>query len=208
MRIPCAHNKVIEMLRKIVLSAVAALLLPLAACTEEAPPAAAAAPESPFRPIATIQDIMDAEIDPSADFLWASVGFVATKAGVEDKQPRTDAEWATVRHNALTLIEATNLLVIEGRRVADEGKPLDQEEKAGIEDPKEIQKAIEANRSAFVGFAHGLHDAGMLMLKAIDDKDIAAMGTAGEKLDAACEQCHRTFWYPNATEPIQTLTPP
>jgi hypothetical protein len=31
------------------------------------------------------------------------------------------------------------------------------------------------------------------------------MDAAGEKLDAACEACHRTFWYPNAPEPIQTF---
>jgi hypothetical protein len=203
-------SEVIPMKRKILFPALVAFILPLAACNQEAAPAMASAPaaESPFRVTATIQDLMDSEVDPAADFLWASVGFVATQKGVQDKEPRTDTEWAAVRHNALTLIEATNLLVMEGRRVADESKPLDEEEKGGIEDPKEIQKAIEANRAAFINFAHGLHDAGMEMLRAIDKKDVAAMGAAGEKLDAACEQCHRTFWYPNAVEPIQTLEPP
>jgi len=196
------------MQRKMLLTLAASVAFGLAGCSQETPTATAAAPESPFRLTATIQEIMDAQVDPAADFLWASVGFVATVKGVEDKQPRTDMEWTTVRHHALTLIEATNLLVMEGRLVAHEGKPLDEEEKGGIEDPKEIQKAIETNRTAFIGFAHGLHDAGTEMLKAIDAKDIAAMGVAGEKLDAACEACHRTFWYPNAVEPIQTLEPP
>jgi hypothetical protein len=201
-----APDKRIQMNSKPVFLILAALLLPLAACSQQ-PTTKASAPESPFRITATIQDIMDSEVDPAADFLWASVGFVATKRGVEDKQPRNEKEWAIVRHQALTLIEATNLLAMEGRRVADAGKPLDEEEKGGIEDPKDIQNAIDANRAAFIGFAHGLHDAGMEMLRAIDKKDVAAMGVAGEKLDAACEQCHRTFWYPNAVEPIQTLEP-
>jgi hypothetical protein len=196
----------IQMDRKLAFSVLAALLLALAACSPQTA-TKASAPESRFWPVATIQDIMDAEVDPSADFLWGSVGFVATKKGVEDKAPHNDKEWATVRHQALTLIEATNLLAMDGRRVADAGKSLDEEEKGGIEDPKDIQKAIDANRAAFIGFAHGLHDAGMEMLRAIDKKDVAAMGVAGEKLDAACEQCHRTFWYPNAVEPIQTLEP-
>ena len=196
------------MQRNIVFSIAAALVFGLLGCSQEAPKPAASAQESLFRVTATIQEIMDSEVDPSADFLWGSVGFIATIKGVEDKQPRNDKEWAIVRHNALTLIEATNLLVMDGRRVADAGKSLDEEEKGGIEDPKEIQKAIEANRTAFIGFAHGLHDAGMQMLKAIDAKDVAAMGLAGEKMDAACEACHRTFWYPNAVEPIQTLEPP
>lgn len=201
-------RQVRPMQRKISFSAVALVIFGLSGCSQEAPKPTAAAPESKLRVVATIQEIMDSEVDPSADFLWGSVGFIATTKGVEDKQPRNEKEWAAVRHAALMLVEATNLLVIDGRVVAHEGKPLDEEEKGGIEDPIEIQKAIEEKRTAFIGFAHGLHGAGMQMLKAIDAKDIAAMGVAGEKMDAACEACHRTFWYPNAVEPIQTLEPP
>jgi hypothetical protein len=188
----------------------AALALALAACSQEAPtPAAktAAQPQgSQFQITATIQDLMDAEVDPAADFLWGSTGFVSDKTGVHDKTPRTDAEWTAVRRNALILVEATNLLRMEGRKVAE--RALDKEEKGGVEDPAEIQKNIEANRAAFIGFAGRLHDVGMNMLQAIDKRDIAGMDKAGEDMDAACEACHRTFWYPNAVEPIQTLEPP
>jgi hypothetical protein len=192
-------------MRSRVILASAALFLPLTACTQEAPAPKAAAPDSPFRLTATIQDIMDAEVDPAADFLWGSVGFVATQKGVEDKRPRTDKEWETVRNNVIILIEATNLLAMPGRQVATAGSRLDPSEVAGIDDPKDIQKAIDSNFGAFIGYAHGLHDAGMAMLAAIDKKDVEAMGPAGEKLDAACEACHRAYWYPNAPEPIQTF---
>ena len=192
-------------MRPKLISAAAALLLPLTACTQEASAPKAAAPDSPFRLTATIQDIMDAEVDPAADFLWGSVGFVANQKGVEDRRPRTDKEWETVRNNVIILIEATNLLAMPGRQVATAGSRLDPSEVAGIDDPKDIQKAIDANFTAFVGYAHGLHDAGMAMLAAIDKKDAEAMGPAGEKLDAACEACHRAYWYPNAPEPIQTF---
>lgn len=198
------------MRRNLSLPLLATLFLGLAACgqQQQAAQTEAPKPESPFRPVATIQDLMDAEVDASADFLWASVGFVSTAKGTEDKSPKTDAQWQTVRHHALILIEAANLLVMDGRIVAAEGKPLDEEEKAGIEDPKEIQKAIEMKRADFVGFAHRLQDVSKQMLAAIDKRDLDAMGKAGEDLDAACEACHRTFWYPNAVEPIQTLEPP
>ena len=201
------------MARNLLLLSSAALFLALAACspsqtTASNQPTSAASADNPFRVTATIQEIMDSEVDPAADFLWGSTGFIANKQGIQDKNPKTDKDWDMVRNNALILLEATNLLVIPGRTVATAGSKLDPSEVAGIEDPKDIQKAIEANRQAFVGFAHGLHDAGMQMLKAIDAKDLAGMDAAGEKLDSACEQCHRTFWYPNAPEPIQTLEPP
>jgi cytochrome c556 len=188
----------------------AVLALALAACSQEAAPSApqaAAQPQEPlFQITATIQDIMDSEVDPAADALWATTGFVADKTGLHDKTPHTDAEWTAARHNALILIEATNLLRMEGRKVAD--RELDKEEKGGVEDPAVIQKNIEANRAAFIGFARRLHDVGSSMLQAIDKRDVAGMDKAGEELDAACEACHRTFWYPNAVEPIQTLEPP
>jgi len=188
----------------------AALAFALAACSQEAPPPAAKAAaqpqESPFQITATIQDIMDSEVDPSADALWATTGFVADKTGVHDKTPHTDAEWTAARKNALILIEATNLLRMEGRKVAE--RELDKEEKGGVEDPAIIQKNIEANRAAFIGFARRLHDVGTNMLQAIQKRDVAGMDKAGEDMDAACEACHRTFWYPNAVEPIQTLEPP
>ncbi len=189
--------------RKSVLRAATLLTFCLAACSKEV-----SQKESTFRLTATIQDIMDAEVDPAADFIWGSVAYVSTKEKTEDKQPRTDQEWEMVRRNALILLEATNLLTMEGRRVADAGSKLDPTEVAGIEDPKDIEKAIAANPANFVGFAHALHDAGMLALKAIQAKDAPALSAAGEKLDIACENCHRTYWYPNAPEPIQTLEPP
>jgi hypothetical protein len=186
----------------------AAALLCLVGCTKEdtaTPAKPAGVPDPPVQITATIQDLMDAEIDPAADFLWGSVGFVSTRDGTEDKRPRTDKDWDTVRNQAIILIEATNLLVLPGRIVATAGSKLDPSEVAGIEDPRDIQKAIDANRTGFIGYAHGLYDAAAEILKAIDAKDVARMDAAGEKLDAACEACHRAFWYPNAPEPIQTF---
>jgi hypothetical protein len=193
---------------KTALSVVAVGSLLVLGCSPSAPIATAEKANPNFRLTATIQDIMDAEVDPAADSLWGSVALVSTTAGTEDRRPRTNKQWETVRSNAIILVEATNLLVMPGRVVATEGSKLDPSEVAGIEDPKDIQKAVEANWTTFVGLAHGLHDAALEMLKAIDARDVARLDGAGERLDQACEQCHRTFWYPNAVEPIQTLVPP
>jgi len=172
---------------------VAALLLAgLCACSDQD-----ATTDSPYRITATIQDIMDAQIDPAADDVWNSVASIVTLAGIEERQPRTDEEWEAVRLKALLVTEGANLLAMPGRRVVAEGKPLDAEELAG-EKPADIEKAIENNRAAFVRMAQGLHDAGLEVLAAIAAKSPQQLIDAGEKLDTACENCHSTFWYPNA----------
>lgn len=178
---------------KIVLSAAALLLGGLAACTEPT----AVAPESLYKPTATIQDIMDAQVDPAADEIWNSVASIVTPTGVEEKQPRTDEEWEELKLKAFLVIEGANLLAMPGRRVAPEGAPLDPAELAG-ETPADIQKAMETNRTAWVQLAMGLHDAGLVVMRAIEAKNPQALIDAGETLDTACENCHSTFWYPNA----------
>jgi len=175
-----------------------ALLLGLSACSQQS------ASDAQYRPTATIQDIMDAMIDPSADFIWESVAHYSRQSGTEDKQPKTDEDWEQLRLAAVRLVEGTNLLIIPGRRVAISGKELDREEYAS-EAPEDIQKHIEATRDSFIGLAHNLHDAGMEAMRAIETKNVAGLDAVGEKLDAACESCHRTYWYPNAPEPTKVF---
>src|SRR3989442_10586081 len=83
-------------------------LLVVAACSRPAPP-----PD--FRLTATIKDIMDSMVDKHADVLWDSVATIVSAAGTEERQPRTDDEWKNVRQSAITLVEATNLLIMDGR---------------------------------------------------------------------------------------------
>jgi len=184
---------------KMVFSAAGLLLAGLTACSEQT----AVAPESAYRPTATIQDIMDAQVDPAADEIWNSVASIVTASGIEEKQPRTDEEWEALKLKAFLVIEGGNLLAMPGRRVAPEGAPLDPAELAG-ETPDDIQKAMETNRSAWVQLAMGLHDAGLEVMAAIEAKSPQQLIDAGEKLDTACENCHMTFWYPNAPPRLQT----
>src|SRR6058998_1516593 len=86
----------------------------IGACRAQQPPE--------YRPTATVKDIMDSIVDPSADVLWDSVVTIVSAAGIEEKRPRTEEEWLTVRRSAVQLIEATNLLLIPGRHVARPGE--------------------------------------------------------------------------------------
>jgi hypothetical protein len=157
--------------------------------------------EVPYAAIASIQDIMAAEVDPSADLVWASVSTVTTAAGTEEKRPRTDAEWSAVRRQAITLIEATNLLLVPGRRVAEAGRKTEDANIPGIESAENIQKAIDGNRGGFRLSVLGLRAAGVKTLAAIDAKDPEGLSEAGGQVDAACEACHLKYWYPHSPRP-------
>ena len=176
----------------------------LAGCQKEAatpaPPATTAA-QTQFKVTATIQDLMQSEVDPAADFLWASVSTTVTAEGVDEHQPRTDEEWRQVRHQAVILMESANLLAMEGRRVAPPGKKLEDEGVQGVLTAAEVQQKLDTDHQAFVGFAHALHDVSEQMLTAIDNRNVQGMIDAGEKIDEVCESCHMTFWYPNQVIP-------
>ncbi|MCB5190120.1 hypothetical protein LG198_05210 [Methylobacillus arboreus] len=152
-----------------------------------------------FNPTASLQEIMISIIDPNADHVWNAVSTVITSEGIEEKSPQTDEEWAEVRQHAITLAEATNLLLITGRKVAHEGAETSTHPvELGAE---HIEATIAKNRSAFIASAHLLHTAVYEAITAIDNKDPEDLLRAGENIQRACETCHARFWYPGETIP-------
>ena len=172
----------------------------LAACGKAEPPVDAPAP-SPIKLTAGMQDIMRDMIDPAADFLWQSVSTTETAEGVEEKQPRTDEEWAEVRKQAIILAESANLLLLDGRHVAREGRQLEDHGTPGNLTAEEAEKAIAADRATFVGFGQALHDVGVQFLKAAEDRNPQGILNAGETMDQVCEGCHLKYWYPGQVIP-------
>jgi hypothetical protein len=153
----------------------------------------ASEPTTEYHPTSTVREVMHSIVDPSADVLWDSVEVVATVEGTVRKMPKTDEEWAVLRRSAVTLVEAGNLLLIPGRLVARPG------EQAGDPrsdmNPEEIETKRRQAPGAWALRAGRLQDAAAESLKAIDAKDVTALLNAGETLDAACESCHREYWY-------------
>jgi len=171
-------------------SAGACLLIGAIACSTPAP----AAPDPGFRPTSTVKDIMDSIVDPSADVVWDSVEVVVTASGTEERAPKTDDEWKEVRRRAVSIIEASNMLLVPGRHIA---RPGEKAENPKIElPPEQIETMVNADRAQWATLAHGLHDAGSAALKAIDEKDKTALLYSGDGLDRACENCHLKYWYP------------
>jgi cytochrome c' len=163
-------------------------LLVAVGCTKKAPP-------QELQTIATIKDIMDSMVDPSGDFIFESVVQIADENGIREKAPKTDEEWAEVRRHAMVLLEAPNLLTMEGRKVA---QPGEKAENPQVElHPEDIQKLIDKDRPSFIRRARRLQDAAAEILKAVEAKDKDALFHAIESIDKACESCHLHYWYPN-----------
>jgi hypothetical protein len=174
---------------RIFYGAVIATLL-LTACSK-APPAHG--PDL-LRP-ATIKDIMDAMVDPSGDFVFQSIQEIADEHGISEKAPKTDAEWEDVRHRLVVLVEAPNLLTMEGRKAA---RHEDRSRNPRVEnEPEQVQKLLDDDRPSFIRRARRLQDAAALGLKAVDAKDKDALFQAIDGIDKACENCHLHYWYPN-----------
>lgn len=190
-------------------AAVVTLALGLAACSQNPAPAAAAsaAPQIPFQPDASIHDLMLNVVDHNADILWESVAVISSEKGIEERMPRTDEEWAEVRSAAVTLAEATNLLMIPGRKVAHEGQVLQDSDVEGILKADQIQGLIDADHSKFASKAMALHAAALAALQAIDAKDHNKLSDVGGAIDEACEQCHTTYWYPDQQVPTEAAKP-
>lgn len=188
------------------------VLFGLLGCDQPANPAATpAAPQesdleataaSNLLPVAGIQDIMATMLEPSADALWLSVGSTVTAAGEKDFAPSTTEEWEQLHTHALTLVEASNLLLMDGRRVVREG--VDELEDHGTQGnltAEEAEAAIAANRALFIDFAVAMRSTGQKFLTAIADKDSQGIFDAGHSLELICEGCHLEFWYPGQVIP-------
>lgn len=162
-------------------------LLWLSACARQPPE---------YVTTATVKDIMKAMVDPSADVVWNAVATVTSEVGMVDRAPQSEEEWQTVRHHALIVMEATNLLVMPGRHVA---KPGERSDNPKVElEPGEIERLIATDPEQWRRLARGLHDASLVALRAIDARKPSEVFDAGEGIDKACESCHLTYWYPNA----------
>ena len=167
----------------------------LGGCTapapEQPPPA-----DSPYRPVASIREVMNSVIDPSIDVVWNSVATIIDDGRMTDRAPATDEDWAEVRRHALIVSEAANLLMMPNRPVAPPGA---RSLAPGVElAPEEIRKLIDENRDGWNLYVQQLQDSLKPALAAIDAKDPQALFDAGEQIDTTCENCHQVFWFPNA----------
>lgn len=148
---------------------------------------------SGFIASATIREIMESMMMPSADAVWDSVAYIATAQVIIDAKPETEEDWQKLRWSAVTMAEASNALLIPGRRVDQPGVVADSPEEL---DPDTIQAMIDNDRQAWVTYANAMHAVAMEIIRVIDARDVDGVSEVGGTIYDACEGCHLQFWYP------------
>jgi len=151
-------------------------------------------PKSDFKATSTVREIMHSMVVPSSEILFNAVSSSITPKGTEENAPKTDEEWEEVRNRAVTILEASDLILIPGRHIAGPGAKA--KNPAVQLEPQEIETMVSADWTEWTKMAHDLHDSILPSLKAIDEKNPAALSESTLAIDKACESCHLKFWYP------------
>lgn len=148
-------------------------LLLLAGCSEPATePSASVASADDAAPAAfdtalNMRDFMNLILDPAADVLWDSAGWVDSReTGYEELYPTSDEEWDYVRRHAALIIEIGNMLALPGRAV---------------------------DNDAWLTYANGLSQAGALAMEAAAVQNEEDFFQAGAQLYSVCTACHQAY---------------
>src|SRR5690349_24354894 len=73
---------------------------------------AAKTPTAP--PVVNVKQLMQGLVTPASAAIYNSVSTTVTAQGTEEVFPRNDREWEIVGSHALMLIEAANLMKVDG----------------------------------------------------------------------------------------------
>ncbi|MCG8412962.1 MAG: hypothetical protein MI746_01985 [Pseudomonadales bacterium] len=147
-------------------SVTAALFVSLSACAPQEEATDTAVTESAYNTDLNMQEIMALVLEPAADILWDSGGWVMDASGYEELYPTTDDGWAYVRAQAAIVVESGNSLAIPGRA---------------------------EDNDAWMIYSEGLSDAGILAMEAAAAQDKEAFFQAGAQLYSVCTACHQAY---------------
>jgi hypothetical protein len=117
-------------------------------------------------PVASVKQLMQGMITPASAAVYNSVSTTVTEKGTEEVFPRNDREWEIVGSHALVLIEAANLLKVDGRA---------------------------KDSDTWMRMSDAMATAARQSYQAIEKKDAEALLASGEMLNNSCDACHRRY---------------
>ena len=173
----------------------------VSACSSSKPaPAPASPPASPLwgdmKPVVSVKELMKFMIDPVADNVFNAVGSVVTKSGTVDTEPKTDEDWDKIQFGAVSLAEGAYLLKVP-RPFAPAGDLNNSTGPHPVElSPDQITAKVTGDPVEWNARIETLRNAALNVMDIVRKRDVNALWDASEILDQACENCHRSYWYP------------
>lgn len=142
----------------------------------------------------TIQEFMEQQINPAAEYAFRAVRDVADARGRRLEQPQGEAAWKALEARLAILRDAPAVLTAPGLRVAPPG--FRSENPAVESDPATIQAAIDHDRVDFNRRAARLQISAAEALLAAQARDPTGLVRMLDGVDRACESCHLRYFYP------------
>jgi hypothetical protein len=138
----------------------------LLACSQQESETATTSDSGQFNTSLSMSNLMLSVLEPAADTLWDNAGWVESAAGYEELYPTTDEGWAFVRAQSAVVAESGNLLALPGRAL---------------------------DNDAWMIYSEGIVDAGLMAMKAAEERNEEDFFQAGAQLYSVCRACHQAY---------------
>jgi hypothetical protein len=178
--------------------AISVLAVSLAGCSSpKASPAPRADPLwGDLKPVVSVKELMRDMIDPVADNIFDAVSIKQTAAGTVEKLPKTDQDWEKIRVGGVSLAEGVYLLKVP-RPFAPDGDLNNSTGPYAVElSPTAIRAKVERDPVEWNARIEALRNVGLEVIDIVKRRAPQEMWDASDNLDAACEACHKSYWYP------------
>ena len=143
------------------------LVLLLAGCSESADDGAAqVSAQANYDTTLNMQELMAFVLEPAADGLWSTAGWVEDRDGYRELYPTTDEGWEQVVASAAMVAESGNLLTLPGRAL---------------------------DNDAWIVYSQGLTQAGFRAMAAAATRNKDDLFQAGADIYSVCSACHQAY---------------
>src|SRR5207244_1262163 len=113
-----------------------------------------------------------------------------------DVEPKTEEDWDKIRIGAVSLAESADLLRIR-RPFTPPGDENDSTGPDAVElSPAQIAAKVERDPVEWNARVEALRNVGLEVIDIVKRRDVQELWDAGQNLDEACENCHKSYWYP------------
>ena len=114
-----------------------------------------------------VHDLMAYVLDPAAEAIWDSAGFVITEEGEINLAPTNQEGWDKVKYGAKVISESSYLLSMPERAV---------------------------DQSQWIALSMALKRMGEKAFTAAENEDSEALFKIGAELYQICVACHQIYW--------------